>query len=106
MKLPCEVVRDLLPLYSEDMLSKKSRELNNIIVITRGTESTLAACRGEFFECPVQKVVPVNTTACGDSFNAGFLYEYINSADIQKSLQKGTWCAAQNAKVEAPGSLE
>ena len=35
MKLPCEVVRDLLPLYSEDMLSKKSREL---------TEEHLAEC--------------------------------------------------------------
>lgn len=91
---------------NQENICKKSREFNNIIVITRGTDSTLAACRGEFFECPVQKVVPVNTTACGDSFNAGFLYEYINSADIQKSLQKGTWCAAQNAKVEAPGSLE
>ena len=91
---------------NQENICQKSLELNNIIVITRGTESTLAACRGDFFECPVQKVVPVNTTACGDSFNAGFLYEYVNSGDMQKALEKGTWCASKNATVEAPGSLE
>ena len=84
----------------------KSLEYNNIFIITRGIDSTLAACRGDFFECPVQKVVPVNTTACGDSFNAGFLYEYVNSGDMQKALEKGTWCASKNATVEAPGSLQ
>ena len=90
---------------NKENICQKSRDLNNIIVITRGSKSTLAACRGDFYECPVQKLKPVNTTACGDSFNAGFLFEYVNSGDMQKALQKGTWCAAQNAKVEAPGSL-
>ena len=90
---------------NQQNISQKSLELNNIIVITRGTDSTLAACRGTFYECPVQKVEPVNTTACGDSFNAGFLYEYLKSGDMQKALEKGTWCAAQNAKAEAPGTI-
>lgn len=35
MRLPCEVVRDLLPLYAENMVSDKSREL---------TEEHLAEC--------------------------------------------------------------
>ena len=42
MKLPCEVVRDLLPLYAEDMVSPASREL---------TEAHLAecgSCRAEY----------------------------------------------------------
>ncbi len=90
---------------TKENISQKSVELNNIIVITRGTESTLAACRGKFFECPVQKVEPLNTTACGDSFNAGFLYEYLKSGDMEKALQKGTWCAARNAVAEAPGTI-
>ena len=83
----------------------KSRELNNIIIVTRGSSSTYAANKGEFFECNSEKVKAINTTACGDSFNSGFLYEFINSKDMNKSLEKGTWCAARNAESESPGSL-
>ena len=89
----------------EAAITEKSRALNNIIVVTRGTESTLAAARGQFSACPTEKVAALNTTACGDSFNAGFLYEYLQTGDLAKSLQKGTWCAARNAENEAPGTL-
>lgn len=84
---------------------KKSGELGNIIIVTRGVKSTFAAKNGEFAECPTEKVVPLNTTACGDSFNAGFIYEYLNSGDFESALKKGTWCAARNAEREAPGAI-
>ena len=90
---------------NEQNICKKSREFNNIIIVTRGSDSTLAAERGTFYECPSQKVEVVNTTACGDSFNAGFLYEYLKTKDMNKALEKGTWCAAMNARSEAPGSI-
>lgn len=86
-------------------ITEKSRELNNIIVITRGCDSTYAADRGQFYECPAEKVTALNTTACGDSFNAGFLFEYLKSHDISAALQKGTWCAARNAELETPGAI-
>lgn len=89
----------------EQAIKEKSRELNNIIVITRGCDSTLAAARGQFYECPTEKVAALNTTACGDSFNAGFIYEYLKTRDIDAALKKGTWCAARNAENEAPGTL-
>ena len=89
----------------EAAITEKSRALNNIIVVTRGTESTLAAARGQFSACPTEKVAALNTTACGDSFNAGFLYEYLKSQDLTAALKKGTWCAARNAENEAPGTL-
>ncbi len=89
----------------EQAITEKSRALNNIIVITRGCDSTYAGANGQFFECPTEKVTPLNTTACGDSFNAGFLYEYIKTHDINAALKKGTWCAARNAENEAPGTL-
>lgn len=90
---------------TEQTLCAKSRELGNIIVVTRGADSTLAADKGQFYECPSLKVKAVNTIACGDSFNAGFLYEYLSGGDIKKALEKGTWCAAQNAKSLVPGSI-
>ena len=87
------------------LIISKSCELNNIIIITRGTKSVYAANKGNFSECPIEKVKAVNTTACGDSFNAGFLYEYANTGNFQAALQKGIWCAARNAESEVPGTI-
>lgn len=83
----------------------KSMELNNVIIVTRGSKSTFAAKNGEFYEFPIEKVKTVNTTACGDSFSAGFLYEYVTTGDFECSLAKGTWCASRNAEVMRPGSI-
>lgn len=89
----------------KESIAQKSRSLNNMIVVTRGTDSTYAAQNGNFTECPVEKITPLNTTACGDSFNAGFIYEYINSGNFEEALKKGTWCAARNAERECPGDI-
>ena len=109
IKINEEEFRATFPEMADQPLQKaiteKSRELENIIVITRGTESTYAAARGQFSECHSEKVAALNTTACGDSFNAGFLYEYLKSKDLAAALKKGTWCAARNAENEAPGSI-
>lgn len=90
---------------SKENICDMSRRFGNIFVITRGVQSTLAARNGDFFECETLKVDAVNTTACGDSFNAGFLYEFLNSGNMDAALSKGTWCAAQNAKSFVPGSI-
>lgn len=89
----------------KNQITKISKELNNIIVVTRGIKSTFAANCGAFAECPTEKVKALNTTACGDSFNAGFIYEYLKSKNFEQALKKGTWCAARNAESEAPGSI-
>lgn len=89
----------------KSLISQKSLEYKNMIIVTRGEKSTYAAKNGEFFECPTEKIKTVNTTACGDSFNAGFLYEYLNFGDFFEALKKGTWCAAKNAQSEIPGSI-
>lgn len=90
----------------KSLIIQKSKELKNIIIVTRGTKSTFAAKNGDFAECPIIPVKAVNTTACGDSFNAGFLYEYTYSGIFEKALQKGTWCAARNAENECPGTIQ
>ena len=89
----------------QQAITEKSRTLNNIVVVTRGCDSTYAAARGKFHKCPTEKVAALNTTACGDSFNAGFIYEYVRTQDLDAALKKGTWCAARNAENEAPGTL-
>lgn len=94
----------------ESAIKEKAKELKNILIITRGKKSTLAANylnneKGEFIEFPCENVKAVNTTACGDSFSAGFLYEFAKTKNFQESLAKGTWCAARNAESVVPGSV-
>lgn len=89
----------------KEAIINKSKELGNMIVVTRGVNSTYAAQNGKFFECPCEEIIPVNTTACGDSFNAGFLHEYLKTRDFESALKKGTWCAARNAELETPGAI-
>lgn len=117
IKINEEEFRATFPEMADQPLQKaiteKSRQLDNIIIVTRGIDSTYAADQGQFSECPSEKVTALNTTACGDSFNAGFLYEYLKNRDqsgtaaekLTAALQKGTWCAARNAENEAPGTL-
>ena len=60
------------------------------------------------FEKVVQKVEEIqikNTIGCGDSFNAGFLYEYLSSKSLEKSLEMGTFAASRNAENIAPGCI-
>lgn len=90
----------------KDLITIKSSELNNTIIVTRGKKPTFAACKGTFTDFPVEKITPVNTTACGDSFSAGFIYEYLETGDFETALAKGTWCAARNAENIRCGSIE
>jgi len=110
IKINEEEFRKTFPeLEKEDLkaaITKKSKELGNIIVVTRGVEATFAAKNGDFYECPSEKVKALNTTACGDSFNAGFIYEFVKSGDLKAALEKGTWCAARNAELETPGAVK
>lgn len=95
-------------LSDEDLKSvviSKSRELKNIVIVTRGKKSTFASDNGDFVEFPCETVKAINTTACGDSFSAGFLYEYVKNGGFREALAKGTWCAARNAESIVPGSV-
>ena len=89
-----------------DAIAAKSAELRNIVIVTRGKYDTLAAQHGAPFRCPAETVpAPVNTTACGDSFAAGFLHDYLRTRDMRSALQQGTHCAALNAQNIVPGAI-
>ena len=88
-----------------ELISEKSRELANIIVVTRGERSTILASSGKVIFGDVEKITPKNTIGCGDAFNAGFLYEFVKSKDVEKSLKMGTYAASRNAENIAPGSI-
>jgi len=68
-----------------------SRELNKLVVVTRGEKGAIAVNGEDIYECDVQKNLKiVDLTGAGDLFAAGFLHGYINKLTIKDSLEKGT----------------
>jgi len=68
-----------------------SKQLNKLIVITRGEKGSVAIRGQEIFENGIEKNLKIlDLTGAGDLFAAGFLYGYINKLPLKKCLEKGT----------------
>jgi fructokinase len=68
-----------------------SKQLNKLIVITRGEKGAVAINGEEIFENDVKKNLKiVDLTGAGDLFAAGFLHGYINEFETKECLEKGT----------------
>ena len=68
-----------------------SKQLNKLMVITRGAKGAIAINGEEVAECGVQNNLKiVDLTGAGDLFAAGFLHGYINKLLIKECLEKGT----------------
>jgi fructokinase len=68
-----------------------SKQLNKLMIITRGENGALAINGEEVVEIGIQKNLKVvDLTGAGDLFAAGFLHGYINKLSIKKCLEKGT----------------
>ena len=68
-----------------------SKQLNKLVVITRGEKGAVAINGGEVVECGKQKNLKiVDLTGAGDLFAAGFLHGYINKLLTKECLEKGT----------------
>ncbi|WP_440648146.1 adenosine kinase [Candidatus Pelagibacter sp. HIMB1521] len=68
-----------------------SKQLNKLIIITRGEKGAIAVDGNEVFESDIQKNLKIiDLTGAGDLFAAGFLHGYINKLHTKKCLEKGT----------------
>ena len=68
-----------------------SKQLNKLMVITRGEKGAIAIQGEEIVECGIRKNLKiVDLTGAGDLFAAGFLHGYVNKLSIKESLEKGT----------------
>ena len=68
-----------------------SKQLNKLVVVTRGEKGAVAIKGEEIFENDIKKNLKiVDLTGAGDLFAAGFLHGYINKSSIKDSLEKGT----------------
>ncbi len=68
-----------------------SKQLNKLVIITRGEKGAVAINGDEVIECDVQKNLKIiDLTGAGDLFAAGFLHGYINKLSTKGCLEKGT----------------
>jgi len=68
-----------------------SRQLNKLVIVTRGEKGAVAINGDEVIESDIQKNLKiVDLTGAGDLFAAGFLHGYINKLSTKECLEKGT----------------
>ena len=68
-----------------------SKQLEKLIVITRGENGATTIKGNEIVECGIQKNLKiVDLTGAGDLFAAGFLHGHVNNLSTKESLEKGT----------------
>ena len=84
-------ISSLIEAKNFDEVVNFSKQLNKLIVITRGEKGSIAIKGENIVECGVNKNLKiVDLTGAGDLFAAGFLHGYVNNLSIEESLNKGT----------------
>jgi sugar/nucleoside kinase (ribokinase family) len=73
---------------------KKLSELVPLVVVKIGREGAVAQRGKERFASPAFKVQAVDPVGAGDSFDAGFLHNYVRGADLQACLRAGNLAGA------------
>ena len=68
-----------------------AKEINRLIVITRGDKGAIAINKSEIVECHAKKDLQIkDLTGAGDLFAGGFLHGLINNKSTKESLEIGT----------------
>ena len=84
-------IMSLIEVKKFDDVISFAKELNKLIVITRGDKGAIAINKKEIVECPAKKDLSIkDLTGAGDLFAGGFLHGFINNKSTKESLETGT----------------
>jgi len=84
-------ITSLIEAKNFDEVINFSRQLNKLVIITRGEKGAIAVNGDEVVEKGIQKKLEiVDLTGAGDLFAAGFLHGHINKLSLKECLEKGT----------------
>jgi sugar/nucleoside kinase (ribokinase family) len=72
-----------------------------VVVVKLGADGALAVSGGDLVRVPAVQVEVADTVGAGDSFNAGFLFGFLDGRSVEDSLAFGAACGALSAR--APG---
>lgn len=73
---------------------EKLRKVVKILAVKRGKEGTLVCSADEQYQIPGLSVEVIETTGAGDTFNAGFLYQFIRGKSMEECARFGNACGA------------
>jgi sugar/nucleoside kinase (ribokinase family) len=71
-------------------------EYVKIVVVKDGENAAGVYTKNGFFTEKPEKVEIIDAVGAGDSFDAGFLYGYLNGAEIKKCLKLGLLCGTKS----------
>ena len=84
-------ITSLIEAKNFDEVINFSKQLNKLVIITRGEKGAISIKGEEIIECDIKKNLKiVDLTGAGDLFAAGFLHGYINKCTTKECLEKGT----------------
>ncbi|MDB2652501.1 adenosine kinase [Candidatus Pelagibacter bacterium] len=84
-------ITSLIEAKNFDEVINFSKQLNKLMIVTRGEKGAVAINGNEVFESDIQKNLKIiDLTGAGDLFAAGFLHGYINKLSTKECLEKGT----------------
>jgi len=86
-----EEIKSLIDARNFNEVIEFLKQLNKLIIITRGENGSIAVKGEEVVVNDIQKNLKiVDLTGAGDLFAAGFLHGYINKLSVKQCLEKGT----------------
>ena len=84
-------IKSLIDTSNFDEVITFGKQIEKLLVITRGEKGSIAIKNNEVTECDSKSNLDiVDLTGAGDLFAAGFLHGFINNFSIKDSLGKGT----------------
>ena len=84
-------ITSLIEAKNFDEVINFSKQLNKLIIVTRGEKGAVAINGNEIVENDVEKNLKIiDLTGAGDLFAAGFLHGYINKLSTKECLKEGT----------------
>jgi len=84
-------ITSLIEAKNFDEVINFSKQLNKLVIVTRGEKGAVAINGNKVFESDIQKNLKIiDLTGAGDLFAAGFLHGYINKLSTKECLEKGT----------------
>ena len=84
-------ITSLIKAKNFDEVINFAKQLNKLVVVTRGAKGAIAVNGDEVVECNIKKGLKiVDLTGAGDLFAAGFLFGHINRLSTKECLEKGT----------------
>jgi len=99
--------REACKAAATDDLEAALRKLSSwvpLVVVKLGAKGSMAQCGTERLTSASTEVVPVDTVGAGDSFDAGFLHEYVRGSELVKCLASGNKAGALS--TTRPGGTE